>query len=135
MRFGSKGLAPANANILIACLFYPASILHPRIGTHRDLHRVGALSNIETVGVSASKTLALGGFHPYNPLTGIMLSRNETTGGARVSGLSVRIFGNCCSDRFGERALHGAGPTPGLVGIGLEIKTPSSPKSLRSHRK
>jgi len=31
--------------------------------------------------VGERKTLALGGFHPYNPLTGIMLSRNETTGG------------------------------------------------------
>jgi len=78
--FLQKGLTPANENISSLSLFYPASILHPR---NRDgrVRRVGALCNIETVGVGERKTLALGGFHPYNPLTGIMLSRNETTGG------------------------------------------------------
>jgi hypothetical protein len=43
---------------------------------------VESVSKLDTVGVGESKTLALGGFHPYNPLTGIMLSRSETTGGA-----------------------------------------------------
>src|SRR5450759_3201301 len=64
-------------------LFYFAAVVLCIEGICRKGHLYqAALSRIEAGGRnSASKPLALAGLHPYNPLTGIILSRRIPTGG------------------------------------------------------
>jgi hypothetical protein len=64
----------------------------------------------------ASKALAFAGFHPYNPLTGIILSRRLSIGGRVSFGLVTDVL------------LDGTSPTPVAV-AGRDVKTPASPKS------
>ena len=64
--------------------------------------------------------LALARLHPYNPLTGIILSRIIVFGGQKIAGPFPWT-----------ESFHGAKPGAGLCWIGQDVRFFSFPKELK----